>query len=211
LDIFITEIYIKYNTFYIYIIHTHTHIHTMEIDPYPVNDDLTATTDPEPDVSHTLSDSSPYNYDIVITYKMIDDLDDQDTLFRLQFLQVFGINTDEYQPDIVSAGIDALFERFRDNEDIREILSCHPLYNCSITQEIITPDADDADDADNADDTPAITIVKPVEDNSEMIFCMMFSFQTFDLFHTCLQNAHYDREITREMKDEIIELNRQMF
>ena len=179
----------------------------MEIDLDPVTDDLTAT-ESEIDISPTLTVSSPYNYDIVITYKMIDDVDDQDTLFRLQFLQVFGINTDEYQPDIVSAGIDTLFERFRENEDIREILSSHPLYNCSTSQEIITPDADDAD---NADDTPAITIVKPLEDNSEMIFCMMFSFQTFDLFHTCLQNAHYDREITREMKDEIIEMNRQMF
>ena len=46
--------------------------------------------------SHPISeiDLSGYQYDIVPTYKMIEDIDDQDSLFRIQFLQAFGITTD---------------------------------------------------------------------------------------------------------------------
>ena len=36
-------------------------------------------------------DLSGYHYDMVPTYKMIEDTDDQDTLFRIQFIQAFGI------------------------------------------------------------------------------------------------------------------------
>ena len=66
-------------------------------------------------------DRSGYNYDLVLTYKMIEDTADQDTLFRIQFLQAFGITDDEYHPDIVSAVIDDLYERFRENPGIRTI------------------------------------------------------------------------------------------
>jgi hypothetical protein len=123
-------------------------------------------------------DLSGYNYELVLTYKMIEDTDDQDTLFRIQFLQAFGITDDEYHPEIVSAVIDDLYERFRENPGIREILASHPLAG---------------------------------GDNSEMIFCMMFSFQIFDLFHTCMRHAKHNEEIPQTLRDEIADSLRQMF
>ena len=115
---------------------------------------------------------------------MIEDADDQDTLFRIQFLQAFGITNDEYHPEIVSAVIDDLYERFRENPGIREILASHPL-------------------AGGGTGTGG--------DNSEMIFCMMFSFQLFDLFHKCLRHAKHREEIPSILRDEIAECFRTMF
>ena len=132
-------------------------------------------------------DLSGYNYDLVLTYKMIEDTDDQDTLFRIQFLQAFGITDDEYHPDIVSTIIDDLYERFRENPGIRDILEAHPLFH--------SPSEPGAGGA----------------DNSEMIFCMMFSFQIFDLFHACMRHAKHSEDIPQLLKDEIAECLRQMF
>ena len=118
---------------------------------------------------------------------MIEDTDDQDTLFRIQFLQAFGITDDEYHPEIVSAVIDDLYERFHENPGIREILESHPLFH--------TPGAPGA----------------PKADNSEMIFCMMFSFSLFDLFHTCMRHAKHCEEIPQTLRDEIAECLRSLF
>jgi len=142
-----------------------------------------------------------YNFDMVLTYKMIEDTDDQDTLFRIQFLQVFGITTNEYQPDVVSAELDALYVRFRENVTIQEILQSHPLYH----KEERGGNGEGVD----AEDSGSGIVLS--SDNSEMIFCMMFSFQTFDLFHACLRHASHNEDIPESNKTEIIECFRQMF
>lgn len=156
-------------------------------------------------------DLSGYHYDIVLTYKMIEDVDDQDTLFRIQFLQAFGITDDEYHPEIVSAVIDDLYERFRENPGIRRILEAHPLFNSKSSRpEKEFVDADNADDAATSDEdskNPASSNTG----NSEMIFCMMFSFQVFDLFHACMRHAKHKEEIPVALQDEIIECFRTMF
>ena len=158
------------------------------IEPYELPDD-----EPVPAVPAALEpadlDLSGYNYDLVLTYKMIEDTDDQDTLFRIQFLQAFGISDDEYHPEIVSAVIDDLYERFRENPGIREILAGHPLAGGALGSEGGAGGAD----------------------NSEMIFCMMFSFQIFDLFHTCMRHAKHGEEVPQILRDEIAECLRQMF
>lgn len=145
-----------------------------------------------------------YNFDMVLTYKMIEDTDDQDTLFRIQFLQVFGITTNEYQPDVVSAELDALYARFRENSTIQEILKSHPLYH----KEQRGSDGGGDGDGDGDGEDSGIVLSS---DNSEMIFCMMFSFQTFDLFHACLRYASHNEDIPESNKAEIIECFRQMF
>ena len=154
------------------------------VEPYELPHDepapVPAALTPAPEL-----DLSGYNYDLVLTYKMIEDADDQDTLFRIQFLQAFGITDDEYHPEIVSAVIDDLYERFRENPGIREILASHPLAG------------------------PGNAGVGT--DNSEMIFCMMFSFQIFDLFHTCMRHAKHGEEVPQILRDEIAECLRQMF
>lgn len=145
------------------------------------------------DADITQIDLSGYKYDIVPTYKMIEDMDDQVTLFQIQFLQAFGIDTGEYHPEIVSAVIEDLYDRYNTYPGIREMLEAHPLYKAQQAQ------ANDDDHGNTAND------------NSDMIFCMMFSFQLFDLFHTCLRHAKNKEDIPATLRDEIVECFRTMF
>jgi hypothetical protein len=149
-------------------------------------------------------DLSGYQYDIVPTYKMIEDTDDQDTLFRIQFLQAFGITDQEYHPDIVSAMVDYLYDRYNRVPGIREIIESHPLYNAPGS--CAPPDSPPDSPSPNGHH-----ITPEGEDNSEMIFCMMFSFQLFDLFHKCLRHAKHGEEIPHPLRDEIKESLRMMF
>ena len=153
-------------------------------------------------------DLSGYNYDLVPTYKMIEDLDDQDTLFRIQFLQAFGITDDEYHPDIVSAVINDLYERYIQHSGIRELIEAHPLYNSNVGG-VQTDEDEDAAVSEGSTST-SNTISSPLN-NAEMIFCMMFSFQLFDLFHRCLRHAKHGEEIPHPLRDEIIECWNAMF
>jgi len=153
-------------------------------------------------------DLSGYNYDLVPTYKMIEDLDDQDTLFRIQFLQAFGITDDEYHPDIVSAVINDLYERYIQHSGIRELIEAHPLYNSNVGG-VQTDEDEDAAVSEGSTST-SNTISSPLN-NAEMIFCMMFSFQLFDLFHKCLRHAKHGEEIPHPLRDEIIECWNAMF
>lgn len=166
-----------------------------EPEPEPPTDTAPDTAPAPLNASHEI-DLSGYHYDLVPTYKMIQDPDDQDTLFRIQFLQAFGITDDEYHPEIVSAVIDDLYERFRENPGIREILKLHPLYQSGAAGASGT-------------ETDAPQPIK--EDNSEMIFCMMFSFQLFDLFHACIRHAKHKEDIPQKIQDEIAECFRTMF
>jgi hypothetical protein len=155
-------------------------------------------------------DLSGYQYDLVLTYKMIDDADDQDTLFRIQFLQAFGLTNDEYHPEIVSAVIDDLYERYRENPGIREIIESHPLFQPGTTTNRDDDGEDDRDDSGGETKQPSGHSICP-NDNGEMIFCMMFSFQLFDLFHTCLQCVKRDEAIPESIRCDIAECFRTMF
>jgi len=172
--------------------------------------------EPEPISSPSEIDLSGYQYEIVPTYKMIEDPDDQDTLFRIQFLQAFGITSDEYHPEIVSAVINDLYERYKDYSGIREILELHPLYNSGIVDSY-SGDMNDDNEEDNEETTPPLSPSPherrfvPKENNSEMIFCMMFSFHLFDLFHACLRHAKHKEEIPQKIRDEIVECFRTTF
>jgi hypothetical protein len=173
-------------------------IQEIEVFDVPIPEPAPDTAPAPLDTSHEI-DLSGYHYVLVPTYKMIQDPDDQDMLFRIQFLQAFGITDDEYHPEIVSAVIDDLYERFRENPGIREIIQLHPLYQSGAAGAVGT-------DTDQAQPSQPIK-----EDNSEMIFCMMFSFQLFDLFHACIRHAKHKEDIPQKIHDEIAECFRTMF
>jgi hypothetical protein len=161
----------------------------------------------ENDIVISEVDLSGYNYDLVPTYKMIEYLDDQDTLFRIQFLQAFGITDDEYHPEIVSAVINDLYERYIQHAGIRELIEAHPLYNSNVGG--VQTDEDDVPVSEGSTSTSK-TLSSPLN-NAEMIFCMMFSFQLFDLFHKCLRHAKHGEELPHPLRDEIIECWNTMF
>ena len=158
-----------------------------------------------PDV---VPDLSGYQYDIVPTYKMIEDCDDQVTLFQIQFLQAFGITDNEYHPEIVSAVINDLYDRYNANPGIREIIESHPLYHVATATATATDEADATPPG-----SPSLHAhhCADEDDNSEMIFCMMFSFQLFDLFHKCLRHAKHGEAIPQLLRDEMKECIRTLF
>ena len=181
--------------------------------PQPDATDATDATTATAPVSEV--DLSGYHYDLVPTYKMIEDCDDQDTLFRIQFLQAFGITNDEYHPDIVSAVMDDLYDRFRENPGIRAIIESHPMFHPGVAPTPADHDHDHDHDTTTTTppDSPSLRAhhITPEGDNSEMIFCMMFSFQLFELFHKCLRHAKQGEEIPHPLRDEIAECFRTMF
>jgi hypothetical protein len=156
-------------------------------------------------------DLSGYQYGIVPTYKMIEDIDDQDALFRIQFLQAFGITDHEYHPDIVSAMVDYLYERYNRVPGIREILESHPLYHAPGSCAADTTPPDSPSQCGHHQNDDICHSCPEGEDNSEMIFCMMFSFHLFDLFHKCLRHAKHGEEIPHPLRDEIKESLRTLF
>ena len=154
------------------------------------------------------ADLSGYKYDIVPTYKMIEDMDDQVTLFQIQFLQAFGIDTGEYHPEIVSAVIEYLFDRYNTNPEIRSIIESHPMYHLAAATAAATDEADATPPG-----SPSLHAHHCVDevDNAEMIFCMMFSFHLFDLFHKCLRHAKHGEAIPQLLRDEMKECIRTLF
>ena len=157
-------------------------------------------------------DLSGYHYDMVPTYKMIEDTDDQDTLFRIQFIQAFGITDQEYHPDIVSSMVGYLYDRYNRVPGIRAILESHPLYNAPGAATAPPDSPPDSPSPSGHHQNDDICHSCPEGgDNSEMIFCMMFSFQLFDLFHKCLRHAKHREEIPSILRDEIAECFRTMF
>lgn len=189
----------------------HIVLETIQEDPQQETANAASITENNVEISEV--DLSGYNYDLVPTYKMIEDIDDQDTLFRIQFLQAFGITDDEYHPEIVSAVINDLYERYIHHAGIRYLIEAHPLYNSNVGG--VQTDEDDVAGPEDSTSTSTSTstsktLSSPLN-NAEMIFCMMFSFQLFDLFHKCLRHAKHREDIPQEIRDEIIECWNTMF
>ena len=64
-----------------------------------------------------------YNTTFLCTYKLHDDEEDQDTLYRHEYLYAFGLK--EYDSDVVVATIDTIYEKIKDNKDFIEIAETH--------------------------------------------------------------------------------------
>ena len=94
-----------------------------------------------------------YNTTFLCTYKLHDDEDDQDTLYRHEYLYAFGLK--EYDSDVIVETLDNIYKKLKDNDDFIEIAESH--YHFSRENK-----------------------------NHEIILQFLFSFHTFDLFHSCL-------------------------
>jgi len=94
-----------------------------------------------------------YNTTFLCTYKLHDDEDDQDTLYRHEYLYAFGLK--EYDSDVIVETLDNIYQKLKDNDDFIEIAESH--YHFSRENK-----------------------------NHEIVLQFLFSFHTFDLFHSCL-------------------------
>jgi hypothetical protein len=139
-----------------------------------------------------------YNFELVTTYKQMDTEDEADMMFKIQFLQVFQIENGEYDADRISDALTKLYEKFKFHNDVREIISNHPLYQ------------------NQNDENQRQESQEPIEENnttenSELIFCMMYSYNTFDLFHKCLVEIHRSGVVSPELKTETINAVKSVF
>ena len=64
-----------------------------------------------------------YNTTFLCTYKLHDDEDDQDTLYRHEYLYAFGLK--EYDSDKIISTLDNIYQKLRDNKDFIEIVESH--------------------------------------------------------------------------------------
>ena len=112
-----------------------------------------------------------YNTTFLCTYKLHDDEDDQDTLYRHEYLYAFGLK--EYDSDAIVATLDTLYQKLKDSNDFIEIVESHYYFNRE-------------------------------NKNYEVILQFLFSFHTFDLFHTCLTYLLRDDKNETILDDEFI-------
>jgi hypothetical protein len=68
-----------------------------------------------------------YNTTFLCTYKLHDDEDDQDTLYRHEYLYAFGLK--EYDSVVIVATLDNIYQKLRDNNDFIEIVESHYHFN----------------------------------------------------------------------------------
>jgi len=112
-----------------------------------------------------------YNTTFLCTYKLHDDEDHQDTLYRHEYLYAFGLK--EYDSDVIVETLDNIYQKLKDNKDFIEIAESH--YHFSRENK-----------------------------NHEIVLQFLFSFHTFDLFHTCLTYLLRDDNSDTILDDEFI-------
>ena len=67
-----------------------------------------------------------YNTTFLCTYKLHDDEDDQDTIYRHEYLYAFGLK--EYDSDKIMETLEYIYEKLKINADFIEILESHYQY-----------------------------------------------------------------------------------
>ena len=68
-----------------------------------------------------------YNTTFLCTYKLHDDEEDQDTLYRHEYLYAFGLK--EYDSDAIVVTLDNIYQKLKDNKDFIEIIESHYYFN----------------------------------------------------------------------------------
>ena len=117
-----------------------------------------------------------YQADFVCTYKLFDDIDenDQEQLYRIQLLQAFDLtqwNDDKinkiieelYSSISLSGVFNTVFIKAKQNQTISELLEVYKLCNTEI-------------------ETDKIAIL----DENDIVFKLLFKFEYFDLTHRCI-------------------------
>lgn len=64
-----------------------------------------------------------YNTTFLCTYKLHDDEEDQDTLYRHEYLCAFNLK--EYNPDVIFSTVETIYEKIKDDKDFIEIAESH--------------------------------------------------------------------------------------
>jgi|688.fasta_scaffold961584_1 hypothetical protein len=135
-----------------------------------------------------------YQADFVCTYKLFDDIDenDQEQLYRIQLLQAFDLT--EWNDDKINKIIEELylsitltgvfndvFIKAKLNNHINEILEIYKLSNTEI-------------------ETDKIAIL----DENDIVFKLLFKFEYFDLTHRCLIDYLINKSIDEKYLNKLL-------
>ena len=111
-----------------------------------------------------------YNTEFLCTYKQMDDGDDQEDMYRIQFLQAFGI--EQWDDDIINDITNHLFKKLSTLEEMQTIISkCREF----------------------KDHTMFITMLG---DDDLTVFKLLFKFELFDITHKCITEYTNEGKIT---------------
>jgi hypothetical protein len=135
-----------------------------------------------------------YQADFVCTYKLFDDIDenDQEQLYRIQLLQAFDLT--EWNDDKINKIIEELylsitltgvfndvFIKAKMNKHITEILEIYKLSNTEI-------------------ETDKIAIL----DENDIVFKLLFKFEYFDLTHRCIIDYLINKSIDEKYLNKLL-------
>ncbi len=110
-----------------------------------------------------------YNYDMLCTYKLMGNDEDNKIMYQIQLLQLLCLQN--YDDHIVSNKINEIYKKYENHSDIIELLEKHPYKDNFL--------------------------------NKSLLFQTLFSFDTLDIFHKCLQNLNKENKIKKENKENI--------
>jgi ATP-dependent Zn protease len=108
-----------------------------------------------------------YNTSFLCTYKLHDDEEDQDTLYRHEYLYAFGLT--EYDSDKIMKTLEYIYNKLKDDADFIEIIESHSRFKSDINNN---------NNNNNSNNNNS--------NNHEIVLQFLFSFHTFNLFHACL-------------------------
>mgnify|MGYP001491534447 FL=1 len=102
-----------------------------------------------------------YNSQFICTYRQYDELEYQNLCYQIQLLQAF--NMMKYDEYILQQNVESIYQRLRENKNIKNILT------------ILS----------KKDKNIELLKYIPSEVKHLFIFQLLFSFEYFDLFHKC--------------------------
>ena len=120
-----------------------------------------------------------YIYDFICTYKMMDNDDDRNDLYRIQILQAFGLQC--YDNTELNNKIAELYFHMKEKEKEKE---------CSPLKEIIEE---------------SYKVNQHICVCDMLVFTFLFSYDYFDLFHKCLIDFFTLGRILEETKNNLID------
>ncbi len=120
-----------------------------------------------------------YICDFICTYKMMDNDDDRNDLYRIQILQAFGLHC--YDDASLNKKIEELYYHMKEKEKEKE---------CAQLKEIIEE---------------SYKVNQHICVCDMLVFTFLFSYDYFDLFHKCLIDFFTLGRILEETKNNLIE------
>jgi hypothetical protein len=108
-----------------------------------------------------------YLADFICTYKLMDELEDQEKLYCIQLLQAFGL--DNWDDDIVNSSLVELYTEMKEDLNLQAILL--KVSTVETLQLLITM---------------AEAETHSALEKQMVLFNLLFQYEYFDLFHRCI-------------------------